>query len=90
MSRVDEAFRLFDTAQAHLEKASDLMVEAMGLIKRQTPIRRARPVRVEITSEMREQIERLSRDKRLTQADIARRVGLRNGGRVSEVLNGKR
>ena len=90
MAKIDEAMRLFKQAQYHLERASALTAAGMKLVRRQSPIRRARPVHVKITAGIRKQVAELSQNAKLTQWDIARRVGLRNGGRVSEILNGKR
>ena len=64
--------------------------QALKLMVREPAVRRARGETVPITDDMRDEIERLSKNKRLTMHDIGRKVGLRNGGRVSEVLTGKR
>lgn len=57
---------------------------------RDPPIRRASPQNhLRATPELRRSIQRLAVSD-LTMHDIADAVGVRNIGRVSEVLNGKR
>lgn len=97
MSNVVRARELLELAEQKraeamelLEDANVMSLQARKLMYREPQVRRARAATVHITDEMREEIERLKKDRRLTQADIARKVGLRNGGRVSEVMHGKR
>jgi len=57
---------------------------------REKYVRHARLVSQEITDAMKRKVHKLSENLNLTETDIARRCGLRNAGRVSEILNGKR
>jgi hypothetical protein len=66
-----------------------LLEQALLLMKRDRPIRRAPAVRTRIDRDMRHQMFRLNASD-LTIHEIANEVGVRNSGRVSEVLNGKR
>jgi ATP phosphoribosyltransferase regulatory subunit HisZ len=97
MSNMTRARELMDKARAKrrrgmelFDEADELDAEARKLTFREPSVRRAREVETDITDEMREKIAILARNRSLTMHDIARRVGLRNGGRVSEILNGKR
>lgn len=72
------------------EEASNLVINALMLMTRKPAVRHAKKIGVHITNKMRQQIVELSKDRGLTMHDIGMRVGVRNGGRVSEVLNGKR
>ena len=58
-------------------------------MRRDRPVRRAPATRRPITRVIRQQIHVLSGTD-LTEHEIANEVGIRNSGRVSEVLNGKR
>ena len=71
-------------------EARRILKEALALMTREKYIRHARLVSQEITPEMKRRVRKLSKDLNLTETDIARRTGLRNAGRVSEILNGKR
>lgn len=75
----NEAMRL-------LRQADALHEEALALMTRQSSGRRATPVRVTITPEMRREIMRMYYDRSMTYQDIAVRLGLRNAGRISEVI----
>ncbi len=55
-------------------------------LTRQTPKRKAPRIRVSREA-VREDVKRLAAISEHTQVDIARLVGLRNPGRVSEILN---
>jgi hypothetical protein len=77
-------------AMALQREADALTKQAVRLMVRKSPTRKAVRVKVPITDDMRAEIMRLSKDKRLTMHDIGIKVGLRNGGRVSEVLDGQR
>lgn len=63
--------------------------KALSLMTREPPIRRARAKEVRITAAIRARVKELNRAG-VPQAEIAQLTGLRNGGRVSEILNGKR
>lgn len=69
--------------------ATETIEKAIGLMTREPAIRRARAEEIEITPAVKDRVRGLSQDG-YSQADIARITGLRNGGRVSEILNGKR
>lgn len=71
------------------ERVRDLINQALEEMFREKPVRFAPSKRVAITGSVRREIERLARTK-LTMVEIARMTGVRNQGRVSEVLNGKR
>jgi hypothetical protein len=64
---------------------------ALSFMTRVSAIRRAPAQRVVITAAKRKRIKKLARSyPRATQHQIADAIGLRNSGRVSEVLHGKR
>lgn len=71
------------------EERADLR-NALRLMTRRSPMRRAPTERIEVTRKMKKKIVKLARDTEMTNHDIAIAVGLRNGGRVSEVLQGLR
>lgn len=73
-----------------LEEAKELREEAMTPTYRASPIRRAPVERIEIDDDIRAEVIDLAKHRKMTMHDIARKVGLRNGGRVSEILNDKR
>ncbi|UYO50289.1 hypothetical protein KQX64_06865 [Rhodopseudomonas palustris] len=62
---------------------------ALRLMTRAAPIKRTRGARIEITDAMRRRVRRLA-EAGTSHHDIAVAVGLRNAGRVSEILRGKR
>lgn len=64
--------------------------KALQLMHRVTEIRRASEVRQVINSEMRAKVRNLVHTTDLTMHQVATKVGLRNGGRVSEIMHGKR
>lgn len=66
------------------------LINALGMMTREKYIRNAHPVHQLITDRMKRRVHRLNSNLNLTQTDIARKVGLRNAGRVSEILNEKR
>jgi len=66
------------------------LAKALALMKRAKYIRHAHPVAQVITARHKRLVRKLNPNLNLTQAEIARRVGLRNQARVSEILNGKR
>lgn len=70
-------------------EARQLIGEALELMYRERPVRRAPAKPVRLTYDVRREIHRLARTK-LTMNEIARMTGVRNQGRISEVLNGKR
>jgi hypothetical protein len=54
-------------------------------------VRRAAPKRVAITSKQKAQVRAIERrEPDTTYHEIANRVGLPNGGRVSEIVTGKK
>ena len=63
---------------------------ALGHMTRHPAVRRVRSKPVLITPAMKTQIRLLARTTDMTAHQIANRVGVRNSGRVSEVLNGRR
>jgi hypothetical protein len=62
---------------------------ALGMMTRDTPNKLAKPRRITITKAMKVKIFSMAR-KGVAHHDIANAVGLRNTGRVSEVLSGRR
>lgn len=64
--------------------------KALQLMHRVSEIRRASEVRQVINSEMRAKVRNLVHTTDLTMHQVATKVGLRNGGRVSEIMHGKR
>ena len=79
-----------EAAMKLLEEAKELHEQALVLTYRQSPVRRAPVERVEIDDDIRAEVFDLAKRKKMTMHEIALEVGLRNGGRVSEILNGKR
>ena len=69
-------------AAASLRKAVTLMV-------RRAPTKRAAAVRPRITGAVRAEVRRLA-SLGMSHHEIAQQLDLRNGGRVSEILNGDR
>lgn len=69
-----------------LDELDTVEAKALELLDRVRPVRRATPIHVEKTDEMIAQVHQLSRDPDLTMHEISDMVGLRNGGRVSEIL----
>ena len=65
------------------------VTRAIGLMVREPPCRRASPRTVRITPALRRRVRSLYRSD-LTIHEIANVTGLRNNGRVSEILNGRR
>jgi predicted XRE-type DNA-binding protein len=59
------------------------------MMMRDKPIRRAKGMRVKITPALRKQVIALSKTG-MSQHQITSKVGLRNSGRVSEILRKKR
>lgn len=65
------------------------IAKALSLMKREAPVRRLRAGKVAIKPALKQRVRRLAA-RGLSQHEIAKRVGLPNAGRVSEILNGKR
>ncbi len=62
---------------------------ALNLMTRASPVKRSKAKAVNITPKLRRQVTHLAAAG-LSHHVIAEATGLRNGGRVSEILNGKR
>jgi hypothetical protein len=90
MSDIVKARRLLKDATKLRKLADELTEQALSLMRREPPVRKARKRYVRITEEKRSEVQRLALDKSLTTHDIASLTGLRSSGRVSEVLRGKR
>jgi hypothetical protein len=90
MSNLIVARKLLQNARTLHKQADDLVRDAMKLMRREPPIRKSKPKRVAVTEGMRREIFRLAKNKDLSIHEIGNRVGLRNSGRVSEILNEKR
>jgi DNA-binding NarL/FixJ family response regulator len=82
VSDIIEARELIDTAIRLLQRATKMML-------REPAIKKAPARYVRITDAIRAQVRALAAEGK-SNHDIAEQVGLRNGGRVSEILNGKR
>jgi hypothetical protein len=88
--RIAKAHLLIARAHTMIEEGMGLIEEAKAQTFRQSPARRATPERIEITDDTRDEVFHLLRHSDMTMHEIAQEVGLRNGGRVSEILSGKR
>ena len=66
------------------------ITRALALMTREKAARRAPSLRQPIDKEMRLKVRTLWRTTNLTSHQIANRVGLRNSGRISEIVHGKR
>ena len=79
-----------------IESMTDLLAirrqvrRAIGLMTREPACRRAPEKRVVLDYKIKARIRWLARHTDMTIHQIAEEVGVRNNGRVSEVLNGKR
>jgi len=71
-------------------RAKSLLEAALDASWRKPAVRQAPRLRLKITPEITSQVRALAYSTDMTMGQIAERVGLRNAGRVSEVLNGKR
>ena len=71
-------------------RARSLLQKALAESWRAPAARVAPAARMRISDETKTRIRELSRTTDMTMTDIADKVGLRNVGRVSEVLSGKR
>jgi uncharacterized protein YdeI (YjbR/CyaY-like superfamily) len=84
MSDIVEARELIELAQRMLERAHKMMT-------REPPARKkAAPKQIRITEAIRTQVKTLAAEGSKTNHQIAEIVGLRNAGRVSDILHGKR
>jgi hypothetical protein len=74
-----------------MREANELNMQARDLTFRNPAVRRAPAHEVAITSALRQQVLKLIKhNPTMTYQQVAVAVGLRNGGRVSEILTGKR
>ena len=71
-------------------RAKSLLELALDEMWRAPSVRQAPRLRMQITPEIQSQVRALAYSTDMTMGQIADRVGLRNAGRVSEVLNNKR
>jgi len=72
-----------------ITEATILSRQAEALTVRASPVRRAPAEWGFISSDQRDKVLDLA-ETNMTMHEIAEQVGLRNGGRVSEILRGKR
>jgi hypothetical protein len=77
------------TARELVKGAIVLLQQAHGLMQREKAVKRAPAKRVRITAELRQKVKKLAAAGK-SHHEIAQAVGLGNGGRVSEILTGKR
>lgn len=89
MSDIVKARELILIALQSVEGALRDLEAARNMMTRKSPIKRTRPKRVIIDERMRLRVRNLASLGK-SNHDIAEIVGLANGGRVSEILNGKR
>ena len=71
-------------------RAKSLLEKALNETWRAPSVRQAPRLKMQITPEIKSQVRALAYATDMTMSQIADRVGLRNAGRVSEVLNNKR
>jgi hypothetical protein len=71
-------------------RARSLLEVALNETWRAPSVRQAPKLPMRITDEVKTQVRALAYSTDMTMGQIADRVGLRNQGRVSEILNGKR
>ena len=71
-------------------KLKTLLVEALSMMKREPYVRRAHMKKEVITDEQVRRVYELVPDLNVNYHQIANATGLGNGGRVSEILTGKR
>ena len=93
MSNIPRARAILERLLASHElgpRAEREVQKAVALMTREKACRRAPEQPQKIDSEMRQRVKVLARTTNLTMTEIARRVGLRNSGRVSEIMHGKR
>jgi hypothetical protein len=71
-------------------RAKSLLELALNETWRAPSVRQAPKLRMQISDEVKAQVRSLAYSTDMTMGQIADRVGLRNQGRVSEILSGKR
>ena len=71
-------------------RAKSLLETAINETWRAPPTRQAPKLRMQISDETKAQVRALAYSTDMTMGQIADRMGLRNQGRVSEILSGKR
>jgi hypothetical protein len=90
MSDIAAARELIEQAINHIPppsaSAQRLLRKALVLMWREPPVRKAPAKPTIITPEIRKLVKELN-NSGLTEHQIAERVGLRNGGRISEILH---
>jgi hypothetical protein len=72
------------------EEVVRTLIYAIGLMTRASPVKIAPRKRQDISEEKRREIIRLANETGMTMHQIANKVGIRNMGRISEILTGKR
>ena len=92
LNRLDDLQEWVNGTQRHIDLTRQQVVRALSLMTREPAVRCAkRKHHVRITKELiREVISLAQNSPDMTIHDIADVVGLRNSGRVSEILTGKR
>jgi hypothetical protein len=76
-------------ARELIAASRNLLDLALNMMTREPAVKRAPAKRVKITEAIRSQVKTLAKEGK-TEHQIAEQVGLRNAGRVSEILNGLR
>jgi hypothetical protein len=71
-------------------RARSLLEVALNETWRAPSVRQAPRLKMTITPEIQSQVRAMAYSTDMTMGQIADRVGLRNAGRVSEILNNKR
>jgi hypothetical protein len=89
MSDIAKAREMIVIANQSIAQAQHCLEFALKLINREPSVKKAPAKFVRITPAIRASVKALKAEGK-TEHEIAQLVGLRNGGRVSEILNGKR
>jgi hypothetical protein len=71
-------------------RTRSLLQKALDESWRAVPVRQAPRLHMQISENTKAQVRALALSTDMTMGQIAERVGLRNQGRVSEILSGKR
>ena len=92
MSNIPRARTILEEAKRKTSERETkfLITAALRLMTRVKSVQRIGSRPQTISAEMRRQIFRLHKEGKKTEHEIANAVGLRNAGRVSDVLHGRR
>jgi len=92
MSEIKKAREIIELVIAQVDDVyiKRQLHNALALMHRVAPIRKARGVGQVISEGTRQRVKRLAKDNRLTMQQITNKMGLRNMRIVSHILHGKR